>query len=377
MLTLIAAVFAVAPQGPRVITLDKPDAVLSAEFTQIRGVRELPDGRVLVSDRLDRGVVVATFGTNDVKPISRTGRGPAEYRLPTALIPLPGDSTLLFDEGNSRLAVIGPDLRIHRSFTVMLPRMGTPMFSRVIDTRGRYYMTIPGWMLGSPNDPPRDTLPLVRFDEKASRVDTITHIKGYTNRAPGPRLIPGVPYIVFAPQDVWTVNLSGRIAIVRSGDYHIEFHEPDGRVVRGPSIAYEKIPVTFDDKFQYMKTFVQNSNTSGKGPDGGMGATPATEASDANVRRMVGGNDFAVTKPAAMDESPVMSPEGTLWVQRWVKLGDAPLYDVFDSAGNRIAQVKVPKGKRVASMGSVTVYLIATDEDGLQRLERYKREKGL
>src|SRR5262245_39354723 len=124
MLIAVAAIVALAQGTPRVVTLDKPDAVLDAEFTQIRGVRELRDGRVLISDRLDRGVVVATFGTNDVKPISRTGRGPTEYQLPTALIPLPGDSTLLFDEGNSRLAIIGPDLRIQRSFTIMLPGMG-------------------------------------------------------------------------------------------------------------------------------------------------------------------------------------------------------------------------------------------------------------
>src|SRR6185503_11441618 len=156
---MVAAITALtlqtAPQAPRNVTLDKPDAVLNADFSQIRGVRELRDGRVLVSDRLDRGVVVATFGTGDVKPIGRTGRGPTEYSLPTGLFPLPGDSTLLFDEGNSRVAVIGPDLRIHRSFNIMLPGMGTPMSSRVIDTRGRFYISIPSWLIPTPNGIPR------------------------------------------------------------------------------------------------------------------------------------------------------------------------------------------------------------------------------
>jgi hypothetical protein len=374
---LTALTLQAAPQAPRSITLDKPDAVLDAEFTQIRGVRELPDGRVLISDRLDRGVVVATFGSSDLKPIGRTGRGPTEYRLPTGLIPLPGDSTLLLDEGNSRLAIIGPDLRIHRSFNVMLPGMGTPMSSRVIDTRGRYYMSIPSWLIATAGGIPRDTLPVIRFDAKASRVDTITRIKGMSNRAPGPRLVPGVPFIVFAPQDVWTVNAAGRIAIVRSADYYVEWHEPDGRVIRGPRVAYERLPVTQEDKILYMRTFMQNSNTSGKGPDGGMGATPADQTTDEAVRKIVAGNEFAATKPATMDVAPLMSPEGTLWVERWVRIGEAPMWDVFDSAGAIVARVRLPKGKRLVALGAGTAYVIATDDDGLQRLERYRRERGM
>lgn len=120
---LSTLLLALALQGPREVTLGPPERVLQQDFSQIRGVRELRDGRVLVSDRLDKGVVVVDFTTNAMRTIGRTGRGPAEYRLPTSLRQTPGDSTLLNDEGNSRIAIIGPppDLRIHRSFTLLLP----------------------------------------------------------------------------------------------------------------------------------------------------------------------------------------------------------------------------------------------------------------
>jgi hypothetical protein len=186
-----------------------------------------------------------------------------------------------------------------------------------------------------------------------------------------------VPFIVFAPQDVWTVNTAGRIAIVRSGDYHVEWYEPDGRVVRGPRVAHERLPVTQEDKILYMRTFMQNSNTSGKEPDGGMSATPAEHTSDDAVRKIVAGNEFALTKPANTDVPPLMSPEGTLWVERWVKIGELPMWDVFDSAGTNIARVRLPRGKRLVALGMGTAYVVATDGDGLQRLERYRREKGL
>jgi hypothetical protein len=171
-----AVVQAQVSSVPREVSLGKAERVLSQEFTQIRGVRELPDGRVLVADRLDRGVVVVDFVANTVRPVGRTGRGPAEYRLPTALTALPGDSTLLQDEGNSRLAIIGPDLRIHRSFTLFLPGGSLPIGARGIDRLGRFYLQIPAWM--SDAQKPNDTIPIVRFDLRTRKVDTLLRVKG-------------------------------------------------------------------------------------------------------------------------------------------------------------------------------------------------------
>ena len=108
MLTLLLAL-QVSTAQPVTLTLAAPERTLAIDFTQIRAVRELPDGRVLVTDRLDKGLGVADFIRNTFTPIGRTGSGPAEYRLPTALAAMPGDSTLMADEGNQRLAIIGPD----------------------------------------------------------------------------------------------------------------------------------------------------------------------------------------------------------------------------------------------------------------------------
>ena len=132
MLTLFLALQASIAQ-PATLTLAAPERTLAIDFTQIRGVRELPDGRVLVTDRLDKGLGVADFARNTFTPIGRTGSGPAEYRLPTALAVMPGDSTLLSDEGNQRLAVIGPDLKIHRTFHLQIPGIGVPLGARAVD----------------------------------------------------------------------------------------------------------------------------------------------------------------------------------------------------------------------------------------------------
>lgn len=116
----LALLVALAQSPPAPVRLASP-AVLPHEFSLIRGLRELPDGRVLVTDWTEEVLSVADFRTGAVRQIGRKGPGPLEYRLPGALIALPGDSTLMLDEGNSRFAIIGPGLTIARSYSNRRP----------------------------------------------------------------------------------------------------------------------------------------------------------------------------------------------------------------------------------------------------------------
>ena len=363
----LGAFLLVQSTSPPTLTLGRADKVLSQEFTQIRGIRELPDGRVLVSDRLDNGVVVVDFGANSVRQIGRTGRGPAEYRLPTTLTPLPGDSTLLSDEGNSRIAVIGPDLRIHRSFTVFLPGGSFPMGARSIDGAGRFYMQIPAWM--SSPQAPNDTIPIVRFDRGAQKIDTLLRIKGASWLPPGPRY--GFGWVVFAPQDAWTVSPDGRIAVVRSGDYHVEWYAPNGSVQRGAPVRVARIPVTMEERLAYVRHFLQNSSIGGRDSDAGLSPIPAAMMEEGSVREMATKNTFAETKAPFTDSPVLLGPRGTLWVERSTRLGETPLWDVFDGNGRHSASVRLPANRQLGGVGVRFLYVVATDDDGVQRLERY------
>jgi hypothetical protein len=54
--------------------------------------------------------------------------------------------------------------------------------------------------------------------------------------------------------------------------------------------------------------------------------------------------------------------------------GDAtPKYDRFDAAGRLVGQVTLRPRSRVVGFGAGTVYVVRTDEDDLQYLERYRR----
>ncbi|HEX6316466.1 MAG TPA: hypothetical protein VFZ73_16460, partial [Gemmatimonadaceae bacterium] len=98
-LSTTAVVAAIAfQQAPRAITLRLADATLGEPFASIYSIRELADGRVLISDySSDNRVVVADLTTGRVRPVGNVGAGPREYRAAGKLLALPGDSTLLID----------------------------------------------------------------------------------------------------------------------------------------------------------------------------------------------------------------------------------------------------------------------------------------
>jgi hypothetical protein len=354
----------------RQVVLDKPEAVLSTEFTQIRGVRELRDGRVVISDRLDQGVVAADFATQRIVKIGRAGPGPDEYRQPTNLFPLANDSTLLIDEGNSRIAVIGPDLRIHRSQALLLPGFGVPMAARGIDAQGRYYVQIPYWV--NPAGAPRDTVAIVRFDPRANRVDTVTRIKGITPRASSRTL--GLPYVLFAPQDAWAVVPDGRVVVARSADYHVEWITPGSQPVRGSFNTFDRIAVTFADRLAHVQAFARNSSTSGRDDGRGGASAVASQTIDDSLNRDIAQRQpFAETHPPFASTLPRVGPDGTFWLERSTSAGQPSVWDVFAPDRTLTTRVRLPAGRTLACVGARSVYAIATDEDGLQKLERYRR----
>src|SRR5688572_6907671 len=64
-----------AAAQPPLKTLAKPDAEYAEPFTQINGVRELKDGRVIVSDVREKTVQLVDLKTGSAQKIGREGSG--------------------------------------------------------------------------------------------------------------------------------------------------------------------------------------------------------------------------------------------------------------------------------------------------------------
>lgn len=346
--------------------LGPPDAVFPEPFSLLRGLRELADGRVLVTDWTDQRVLLIDARFAGSRPVGRVGAGPEEFRLPAGLLPWRGDSTLLSDVGNARLAVIAPDGRIARTIAADRPGLGYPGGA---DRAGRIYFTIPAWSRQDQRLPP-DTVEVVRLDPATGRTEPVATVKGSTRpRNQGPRRTPGFPFVAFAAQDAWRVAEDGVLVVVRAGDYRVE--RVGGSTVRGPSHAYAAEPVRPTDRRAFVEDFTASSPSSGRGPGGGMGHTP--KLSEAELRQMVETNEFAEVLPPFDPARVFLAPDGEVWAQRGRHAGEPAVYDRFDASGRRVGQVRVDGHRTVAGVGRRHLYVIAADADGLQTLERYRR----
>lgn len=368
-LVLVPMLFAAAASaGAQVVRLDRPDATLAEPFSFVRGVRELSSGRLLVADWIENRVVVADFATQGVRQVMREGPGPQEVRLPTAIHRLRGDSSLLVDEGNNRLHVLGPDGRSVRSFVTDVPGRGGV---RGIDAGGAFLHAIPAWSEG-PNALPDDSVRIIRWAPGAEgdgRVVAVVQGTRY-RKDRSPAMQPRMPLVGFASQDAWVVAPSGALVIVRATPYRVEVHASGRAPVLGPAYPVSARSVTSEDKKRYMREFAASSPVSGRGPDGGMGRAP--EVPEAEIVRMVGTAEWAERFPPFDASSVLAAADGRVWVGAPVLPGAPVRYDVFDGAGRRVRQVELRAGRRVAHVGARGVYVVATDDDGIQTLERYR-----
>lgn len=370
---LLPAVLAAArgvAQAPREVRLANPTLTLDHDFTQIRGVRELADGRFLLTDRLEPAVyVVQKAGA--IRKLGREGNGPGEYRLPGPLLAMAGDSTLVLDEGTARMAVYGPDLRVVRERSTQ-SGLGYGLWPRAVDQRGLLYFTIPGWASG-PGGPPGDSLYVARFHVRTGLVDTLARIRGPSD-TPG-HIHYGLPNVAFSAQDTWQATPEGRVLVIRVSDYHLEWTGADGKPARGPAIPYSRIPVTQEDKIAYVRTFLENAGVGGRGGTNGaptgISATPADMLTPKAVAEMAAKNFFAPEKPPFTETLPRVAADGSLWVERSGAAGAARAFDVIDGAGRVTVRVTLPPNRRLIAVARGGVYLAHTTDDGLEKLERY------
>lgn len=83
--------------------------------------------------------------------------------------------------------------------------------------------------------------------------------------------------------------------------------------------------------------------------------------------------DWPEYVPPFLASAALARPNGEVWVLRTRKPGDKiPTYDVFDASGRVIGRVALPADTRLIGFGNGTVYLVRTDADDLQYLQRYR-----
>jgi hypothetical protein len=373
-------------QGQQKVALTRPEAEFAEPFTQVSGVRELPGGRVLVSDIRDKIVQLVDFATGAATAIGREGQGPEEYLMPSGLYPLPDGGALLQDFGNRRFLTIGPDGKIGKAIAPPQPpaptegaaRGGAFLIGALIDARaadGRGNLYFQGLALpGGPGGEKVDSIPIMRWD-RARSVDTVAWLPVTETMRPQVARSGNAMSVriggnrAWSSQVQWGVAADGRIALVEPEPYRVTWVQGRGRAT-GPAVVTSPIRVTEADKKEYREQMSRTRPvmmTFG-GPGGRTAAPPPS------VSATQDDPEWPETKPVFSGRQAVLvTPEGEVFVERLRKAGDlVPVYDVFDGAGRLSRQITLRPRSRVVGFGKGTVYVTRSDEDDLQYLERYR-----
>ena len=376
VLALSAITPAVAAQTA--VALTKPAAEFTEPFTRVASLRELADGKVIVSDSRDKIVQMVDFRAETTTKIGREGQGPGEYVLPATLFALPGNQTWLHDLLGRRFLPIDPTGKI--ADPVPMPgttasKGGILMIASVpgSDAKGRLYFEAPAFDPGNPNAAPPDSLAILRWDRVIPALDTAAWIVGpkpqVTALGGGRRfqMVLGTGKI-FEPQEAWGVAGDGGVVRVTPSPYQVIWYGPGAKPATGPVVPYSPLPVTQADKDAVIEARKRGGGGTffAMGRNGGGTAPRKIDLPDP---------EFAPTKPPFQGQSAVsVSPDGEVWVERTQPAGaKQPVYDVFNRAGRLVERVTLNPRSRVVGFGAGTVYVVRQDQDDLEYLQRFPK----
>ncbi len=366
---LVVAQHALAQRGPA-LKLASASATHAEEFTSIVGVRELSDGRVLVSDGRETRVALLDFATGSVELVGRPGNGPGEYRRAMRLYALRGDSTIMpQDNGGSwvlfagakAVATLSPEKSLGTAHLAMPCGFDLAGNALILNRTAGEQKNIQGL----------DSLDLILLDRA-----TLAERRAGLARSPYGAL-PGTPGGGRAaavsqrmadpsttsrptPAAIFLMDrpllfADGWIAVARLQPYRVDWRSPEGKwTVGAPIVAagrYED-----GDKRAWLE---REAKSSGR---------PIRDL--ANV---FGWPDFL---PAFSSlESPILgSPDGSLWIARVVTAGDqGNRYDIVNRSGRLAGVLSLPANETVVGFGPKNVYVAVKDADDIQRLRRHPR----
>jgi len=393
----------------------------------VLSVRQLARGQVLVDDAGNRRLAVfdSTLSTSTVVLDSVSGGANSYGRRPIPLVPYLGDSSLFADLNSRTVLVIDPSGKVARALAMPSGSSPSDLLNRStgVDSKGRIVfadnrrgmpkLVRPG-VVGF-----NDSVPLMRADLEARRVDSIGQISRPLAKATAPTKAPnGTTYTMFAIDPIKTVDefavlSDGSIALVRGQDYHIDWIRPDGHSESTPKMPFDWKRLTDEDKQKLIDstraaqnallaadkleseiTMMTRGDPTG-GPPPGAGAGRGGGRGDGGGRQQNPDEDrlsefgrgynprtaeviplgeIADYYPALRPGSVMADLDGNLWIlpttSKQSQHGEL-VYDVVNTKGEVFERVRLPVGRLVAGFGKGgIVYMTSGDTKGGFILER-------
>jgi len=363
----------------RSVTLGPVTGRLLDGFSWIRSVRELVDGTVIVATAQPQATpLLADFTTKLVEEIGMVGRGPGDFMNASNVYRLGGDSTLVVDGDGGRWTVLNGTRFASTAASWRVGAFGRPELAGA-DTAGRVLEVRPSrYGLKGTTAEYRfnaDSLVVLRHYRSrlgagstvTGRVDTLGQLRGAYNgsryvkralQAPEGRSNPiaGTPTYwwltsVLAAEEQALLFPDGWVVFAFAEPYRVEWLAPDGRRVVGPSLPFDTVRVTEQDKLAAVARDWPRS--------------PAMFKPDEYP-------PWPRELPPFLKDPLIALPDGRVAIHRTPDIrAPGNVYDLVDRTGRLTARLFLRPNETLVGFGKGTVYVNRTDRDDLHWLERH------
>lgn len=335
------------------------------EFSEIRAVRELSDGRTLAFDGKERRLMLLDWNTGTARDIGRVGNGPGEYQSGSQLLAMPGDTTALVDGIARRWVLIHRD----RVLGTLPPEQSLHLmqfFSRMlgVDAEGRVLVVAaipwqgPGERAVYSRMPHyAESLLVLRLRRDGGRIDTLTGLRGrpwgattFTHGRGRNAMTYGANNPLSAPEQALMLD-DGTVVIARQHPYRLEIIARDGTRALGPVLDSARVrPSAAERRAAIARQWA-------------FAGPPLPE--EANFQ------GWPELMPSFPSDALLHVPGNRVAVLRQQTVA-FPLerIDILDAGGQRIKQVQLAEGESVVAFGRRHIYVTRTDEDGFTVLIR-------
>jgi hypothetical protein len=384
---------AVAQSLPPVRQLGRIVTKSPLTVRSIASIRELPHGRVLVNDSLARRLYVFDSAlTSRVVVLDSIEGGENSYRgSPGGLIAYRGDSTLFASPSFVSLLVIDPAGRAKPMIGAPTPAellflAGGPFGNPGFDSRGRLVYRGSARDRATPRPlgtlspyPEKDSAPVVALNLITGKADTITSyripkVEVTITEGPGATIKTMVKQHPLPTVDDWAILPNGSIALIRGGDFHIDWIDQNGKSSSTGRIPFPWRGLSVASKRAYMDSVRYATDT-------------AIAAQEIRLAERFRGTDNDPPEPiepvyvspgelpdrfpAFEANSTRADPDGVLWIRTTHRLHGRPVYYLVNRKGAVIDRVQLPVGSAIAGFGrDHTIYLAYANPKGGVRLER-------
>ncbi|MEP6764083.1 MAG: hypothetical protein ABJB66_07225 [Gemmatimonadaceae bacterium] len=400
-LTIVSSFAGAQAQKIPIYNLESTTMRSTEPLASVYGVRELPNGNLLVNDPVAHRLLVLNPKL-DLKKIVADSTSTTGVKFPQygtrMLIPFIADSVLFIDNDSRVFLVIDPLGNVARPMAppksndlgyFNAPFVGAPG----VDANGRLVYQAGRRFPAQRVDPKVklpsrafDTLSLIAVNLETRIPDTIAALvipraSGIETTVDANGKMHGTQKLtpVAQPADIWAVLSDGTVAIVRGHDYHVESIRANGNRVTGTKMPFDWRRLTDDDKrarVDSVKRIIDSLQAAGS-PLGRM-----IQSQTVNGVTRTDTVIPAIEYPTLAEIPDFVPPvranaarpdrDGMLWILPTTSnhVTNGLLYDVVSADGQLVKRVQLPPDRDIVGFGKNGVVFLGWFHNRVWTIER-------